>query len=126
VPVARLAGAPPLWLVAGDWTCTKDNASIWASKFGKALMDPLATKDVEKFLSKKLTKAQCSECGGKNFGMIEEETDKKHAAITLYDFPDYDLDTASTIDVVVVICADCGGLRSFSRDQVAKWIKNNP
>jgi hypothetical protein len=89
-------------------------------------MTPLSTQNVQRFLTTKVTRRQCAECGGSNFGMVQEDAQQRHAAIALYEFPDYSMSTALPLDLVIVMCTDCGGLRPFARDQVAQWISDNP
>lgn len=94
------------------------------------LDEPIGRDEILRYVNAKCP-APCASCGGSEFNIVNEERltpegKKGRAALTIFEFPDYDIQKTSLIDAVVIVCSSCGTFRLLHRVMVADWLTENP
>jgi hypothetical protein len=87
---------------------------------------PLKVSDILRFLTAKGAKLQCTACGAKSFGYVDEQKEQVHLAVLGFRFPAHDVFNAGMYDVVLFACNNCSAVRLHMRQPIVEWAAANP
>jgi hypothetical protein len=82
---------------------------------------PIKISDVLRFLQAKGAKLKCDYCGGKKFDFFDEEAKQVRFALLGFRFPGRNLRTTAQMDLILLSCNNCAGVKFFMRTPVAQW-----
>ncbi len=83
---------------------------------------PLTAQDIANFIATKKIDMTCPECKGTSTGYEDEGSYSVRFSDVTFPFPDRDVSKMGGVDKVMLVCQECGYIRSYLREVVLKVI----
>lgn len=83
---------------------------------------PLTAQEIGSFIAAKKIDMTCPECKGTSTGYEDEGASLVRFSDVTFPFPGRDVSKMGGVDKVLLVCQECGYIRSYLRDVVLKVI----